>query len=280
MRRITEIVRDIDMSRANRQVFSTGLDNLDRSLDGGFFRKELVVLGAPTGSGKSYVAGQIMLTIARQGYRTAYFSLEISAEMIVSRLIGQIADLQASLISHGTLSPSAQVKKAHAVGVLKGYEAYMDFYDDLYQWGELKQALLKERYDFAVIDFIQNIDIPGMEEYPKLSFVTKAIQKTAKEINGTILLVSQLSNVIARMPGSDQTVEYRGSGAIGHAADLGFMLIRDHESNTAQLALKKSRRSVSFTKTDYLISPNGQYFYDFDKAGAYAHPLGSLQRPR
>ena len=92
--RIPEILEKIDEAKKNVEFLPTGLSTLDRDIDGGFTRDELIVIGGFTGLGKSYLAGQILFNIASKGFKTAYFSLEITNQMILSRLIGQEADLK------------------------------------------------------------------------------------------------------------------------------------------------------------------------------------------
>ena len=84
MKSATEVFNDIKIFSKNAEFIPTGFQKLDTELDGGFMKKELIVLGGYTGSGKSYISGQILFNAAKKGFKCAYFSLEISNEMIVS----------------------------------------------------------------------------------------------------------------------------------------------------------------------------------------------------
>jgi len=111
-----------------------------------------------------------------------------------------------------------------------------------------------------VIDFIQNIIVKGMDEYERLSYISLMLQKLAKEKKCCILVLSQLSNSIARNINQSQ-LEYKGSGAIATVCDLGFFLVReiDHSISLDKLtlALRKNRRGVSGQKWELSFEGEG-----------------------
>lgn len=244
----TQILEKINNAKKDMEFLPTGLANVDTSLDGGFIREELIVVGGFTGIGKSYIASQIMFNIATKGYKTAYFSLEITNQMVLSRLIGQQADVKSIKIVTGNMQQHEHAKAMEAEGKMLGYEKYMEFYDDVYEFESIEKKIREGKYEFVVIDFIQNIIIKGMDEYERLSYVALMLQKLAKEMKCCILILSQLSNSIARNINESQ-LEYKGSGAIATVCDLGFFLIRETDRDLGidklTLALRKNRRGVS-----------------------------------
>ncbi len=84
--RIPEVLKSI--SNTKLEFIPTGFAKLDRELDGGFLRRELVVVGGPSGSGKSFLASQLAMNVADKGFKCLYLSLEISSQTIVSRMLG------------------------------------------------------------------------------------------------------------------------------------------------------------------------------------------------
>lgn len=240
------------------EILPTGLPSIDHFLDGGFFKKELVVLGAGTGKGKSLVAGQIFRNVAMKGFKSAYFSLEISNEMIVSRLIGHHANLSPTHIMVKALDDQESKKKMKASAKLAIYEEFMYFYDDLYQLAQIQKAVMEGGYDFVVIDFIQNIMMPKSDEYERLSFVALALQKLAKDANCCILAISQLSNQMSRERKTD-IVEYKGSGSIGTVCDLGLFIENTSEKQIMAIRIRKNRRGVSGQAFNFTVAqPGGQ----------------------
>lgn len=256
-RKVSEIARKIEEDKKSMEIMPTGIMNLDLNLDGGFIKKELVVLGGKTGGGKSLIAGNIFYTMAKNGQKCAYFSLEISSEMIVSRLFGARGNVSPARIMIHELAKPEQTATDKAEAEIATYEEFMFFYDDVYHLEKIIKEITDNKYDFVVIDFIQNILSKG-EEYERLSNVALTLQKTAKSAECTILAVSQLSNMMARDKKNTDVVEYKGSGAIGHAADLALFIEQGVAGdNSLSLRLRKNRRGISGQSISFMIEQPG-----------------------
>lgn len=273
MQTFPEIVKDIEASSKSVEFLKTGLRPIDDFLDGGFMRKELVVLGAPSGKGKSYVAGNLFYNVAQQGFKSAYFSLEISNAMIASRLIGAMSNIKPTRViaDNALFTPQeyqAIQKSKATIGI---HDKFMYFYDDLYVLSEIEKAIKENEYEFIVIDFVQNIMVPHIQdEYARLSFIALSLQKLAKDTNSCILLLSQLSNAVVREQ-RDDIVEFRGSGTIATVCDLGFFIERNEQiqtngnqtQNIFTIKLKKNRRGVSGMFWDFAFLQPGGRIIDF-----------------
>lgn len=258
MKKFSELDKQIEEFKKSVEILPTGLKELDYFLQGGFFKKELVVIGAPTGKGKSLMAGQIFMNIAKKGFRSAYFSLEISSEMIVSRLIGAEANIHPTVLMVKELDSKDQETKDKAKAKLSVYEENMFFYDDTYQYELIAKEIIANKYDFVVIDFIQNVMLAKPDEYERLTTVALNLQKLAKQANCCILVVSQLSNMMARDKRNKDVVEYKGSGSIGTVCDLGFFIEQGPtEENSLTLRLRKNRRGVSGVHFNFGIKQPG-----------------------
>jgi replicative DNA helicase len=204
-------------------------------------RKELVVLGGFTGAGKSFIAGQMLYNATKNCFNTAYFSLEISNEMIVSRLLGQESDIKPTRIMTGKISEEERKKQIEAQARLSIYNEKMTFYDDQYYLGEILKTINDNNFDYVVIDFIQNVMDKG-DEYEKLSKVSLEFQKIAKEKNCCIVVLSQLSNNAYKT----DALEYKGSGSIATVCDLGIFVVRKEETlDQMTLKVRKNRRGRS-----------------------------------
>jgi replicative DNA helicase len=174
-------------------------------------------------------------------FNTAYFSLEISNEMIVSRLLGQESGIKPTRIMTGKLTEEEKLRQIEAQGRLSIYNDNMVFIDDKYYLGEILKTINDNNFDFIVIDFIQNVMDRG-DEYEKLSKVALELQKIAKKKNCCIAILSQLSNSAYKT----DALEYKGSGSIATVCDLGIFVIRKEDSlDKMTLKVRKNRRGRS-----------------------------------
>lgn len=259
MQSLSQVLTRIEESRKDLTFLQTGFRELDLSLDGGFLRKELVILGGSTGIGKSYMAGQMMANMAKNGYKSAYFSLEISNEMVVSRLVGAYANIKSAKVMTSCLEPYEVSLKTRAVAKLSCYADFLTFYDDIYTLEHIIKEVETNKFAFVVVDFIQNVVVPGMMEYERLSHVALELQKLAKRTNTCILVLSQLSNMVSREK-NNPILEYKGSGSIATVADLGFFIQRgdiDINPDALTLLLRKNRRGVSGLAFNLKFTPPG-----------------------
>jgi len=255
--KLHEILENLKKSGEDLEFIKTGFSSVDEALDGGLLKKELVVLGGYTGVGKSYVASQICSNVLAKGFKVVYFSLEISAEMIVARMLGSLSGIKPTRIIGGWLTLEEVVAKERAIADLLCYQASFEIHDGVYELNEILK-LITEGTDLVVIDFVQNIIAKG-EEYERLSRVALELQKAAKGFNVCVLAVSQVSNRAAREGSETPVLEYKGSGGIAQVADLGFWI--DSKDDGLQLTLRKNRRGPSKLIFDLVFeSPGGKIY--------------------
>jgi replicative DNA helicase len=264
MKSLRQVSQSIRTAKDKHECFALGFPRLDDFLDGGFYKKELIVIGAHTGVGKSLVAGQILLNVARQGYKTAFFSLEISSEMVLSRLVGSICNIKPSRIMYGMLTKQELELYKQAEAQVLTLDDLITFYDDKYELKEILDEINKNDYEFVVIDFIQNIIDSTQDEYARLSNASLMLQQSAKINNACITVLSQLSNSSAKEGINSKIVQYKGSGAIAMVCDLGFYLDRestqagDDTQNEVKFVLMKNRRGPSGRHANLIYqSPGG-----------------------
>lgn len=250
-KQVMESLREL---KKNMEFIPTGFPSIDHDLYGGFLRKEVIVIGGATGFGKSFLAGQIILNIAQSGFKTAYFSLEISSEMVVSRMLGSLANIHPIAIMTGKpLSPYEEEQLNRAEGTLYGNSSFLSYFDQEYDLKEISTLIKSGGYECVVIDFIQNVIDVG-DEYTRLSNIALQLQRLAKETNCCIIVLSQLSNSATHTKGEPSVAEYKGSGSIGMVCDLGFYLFKGDpdqgfdlktSDNDLYLRLIKNRRGES-----------------------------------
>lgn len=265
--KLSQIFENIRQAVSETEFLPTGFSKLDRFLDGGFMKRELVIFGAPTGLGKSYICGQIMQNCARKGFSTAYFSLEISGKMIASRLIGAETNLKPTRIISNDLTHAETELRVQAENSLQAYDTFFEIYDDVYELQKIKDFIISGKYELVIIDFAQQIMIRNnSDEYSRLTQIASELQELAKTQNCCIVLVSQLSNLVSREGARGKALEFKGSGSLGTAADLAFYLEREaynqSEYQPVRLTLKKNRRGISGAEFELQFRHPGGQFYE------------------
>lgn len=266
MRKYAEIVKQIAEDRKTMEILPTGLMGLDLVLDGGLIKRELIGLGGRTGGGKSLLAGTLFYNMAKNGCKSAYFSMEISNQMVVSRLIGGKSDVSPTRYMISQLRKEEIEATDKADAEIGTWEELMSFYDDIYELNALVAEIKKNDFEFIVVDFLQNIEAKQYrDDRERLAGVARTLQKLAKEKNCVIIAVSQLSNEQARNRKTSDVVEYMGSGAIGHAVDLGFFIETGSAGEgSLSLKLRKNRRGVSGTSFSFMIKQPGGRVIELD----------------
>ena len=259
----TDIINQIKENKKNIEFLPTGFKKLDEFMDGGFMRKELIVIGGYTGVGKSFIASAIFYNIARGGFSSAYISLEISNAMVVSRIVGAISNIKPTRLIAGLLEKEDYERRLEAEAEVGAYDEFMNFEDELYAFEKIKTYILENQLDFVIVDFIQNIISPQSDEYSRLSFLAVEFQRMAKETNSCIVLLSQLSNAAAK----GGLMEYKGSGSIQTVCDLGFFIERTvveeySQNNLFKLILRKNRRGISGKEFEFVFKQPGGKIYE------------------
>jgi len=262
--RISEILKKIREEKL--EFIPTGFTKLDKELDGGFLRRELVVIGGTSGVGKSFLAGQFVLNIAEAGFKCLYLSLEISSQTIISRMLGSLSGLKPTRIVGGLLTEEERQRKIDAEAELLSREGLIDIHDDIYELDKIVETVKQSGAEFVVVDFIQNVISRGEGEYERMSRAALELQRLAKSTNSCILVLSQLSNKVAREGVEDApSLEYKGAGTIAQVCDLGFWLWReraesdDRQNERLRMVLRKNRRGFSMGSFYFLMSlPGGE----------------------
>lgn len=265
--KLSEIVKKIENDRESLEFMSTGYKRLDKWMDGGLLKKELIVIGGSTGVGKSYFSGQLMANIASEGFRTAYFSLEITNEMMASRLIGAHSNIKSTIIIADLMQPEDKQQYIKSRAKLEGLENYMEFYDNLYEFEKIAKEIKDNKYEFVIVDFVQILVVPGRDEYERMTNAATQFQKLAKETGCCIVLLSQLSNeqAVTKLENISYP-QYKGSGAIAMVADQGYYLLRDNALGLQKLDLLmlKNRRGPR---------PQEAFHYEFKSPGGLIYEV-------
>ncbi|MFT3809020.1 MAG: replicative DNA helicase [Micropepsaceae bacterium] len=220
----------------------TGLFKLDDML-GGFQRSDLLILAGRPGMGKTALATNIAVNAARaklndstEGGTVAFFSLEMSAEQLATRIISEVAEIPLWQIRRGKVEPRDFPSLIDAVSLLENLPLYIDDSPGL----SISQVAARARrmkrdktgLDLIVIDYLQLLEGSGAKRnenrVQEVTEITKGLKNLAKELDIPVLALAQLSRgVDARDDKRPVLSDLRESGSIEQDADAVMFVFRE-----------------------------------------------------
>jgi replicative DNA helicase len=212
----------------------SGFPDLDR-LTAGFQRADLVIVAARPSMGKTALALNIVQHAAiEHTVPVAIFSLEMSKDALVQRLLCSEGLVDAQRLRRGQLRDDDYPKLARAAGLLGTAPIWIDDSAALTPLAMRSKARrLKAEHDIAlvVVDYLQLMQGPGDAEnrQQEISYISRSLKALAKELDVPVLAISQLSRAPEQRGGEHrrpQLSDLRESGAIEQDADLVCFIYR------------------------------------------------------
>ncbi|MCL5435103.1 MAG: replicative DNA helicase [Patescibacteria group bacterium] len=252
----------------------TGFVDLDNVLSG-MQASNLLILAARPGQGKTAMVVNIAQNVgAEQKKPVGIFSLEMSQEEVVDRLLIGQADVDAWKLKTGRLAESDFSKLSTAMGELADAPIFIDDTPGISiaeMRTKARRLQLEQKIELLIVDYLQLIN-PGRRydnRVQEVSIVSQGLKNLARELKIPVLAVSQLSRAVEhRGERRPQLADLRESGAIEQDADVVMFLYRpDAEmSNIMQTKLLIAKhRNGPVGEIDLLFRGDRIRFYNVDK---------------
>jgi replicative DNA helicase len=212
---------------------ATGYTDLDNQT-AGLQPSELVILAARPSMGKTALALNIAENVAlRQGQPVAVFSLEMSKESLLLRMLASEARVDAHKFRTGHLNRDDWGKITAALGSLGEAPLWIDdsASSTVLEMGAKARRLKRERgLSLMIVDYLQLV-VPthtgrGTNRQEEVSSISRALKGLAKELKVPILVLSQLTRAPEREERKPQLADLRESGAIEQDADVVMFINR------------------------------------------------------
>ena len=212
----------------------SGFLDLDR-LTAGFQKSDLVIIAARPSMGKTaFVLNVVQHAAIEHNVATAVFSLEMSKEALVQRLLCSEGLVDAQRLRRGALRDDDYPKLARAAGLLGTAPIWIDDSAALTPLAMRSKARrLKAEHDIGlvVVDYLQLMQGPTDVEnrQQEISYISRALKGLAKELDVPVIALSQLSRAPEQRTGEGrrpQLSDLRESGAIEQDADLVCFIYR------------------------------------------------------
>ncbi len=233
-----ESLRRMSESQGGVTGLSTGLEPLDR-LTTGFHPGELIILAARPGVGKTSLALNMARHIAEQGKGcVAFFSLEMSDEMLVRRLISMMSGIGTQPIIEGTLRPENWLELEQTARRLADLPIAINEKTELTSAelrAKVRRLHRKDKVAAVFVDYLQLMKgADDLESHQlKVAMNSGALKALAKEIHVPVITLSQFSRNATKREGPPRLSDLRDSGAIEQDADL-VMFLHDERADTGQ----------------------------------------------
>lgn len=218
----------------------SGFTGLDEFL-GGFQRSDLVIAAGRPSMGKTSLALNISRNAAVEyGACVAIFSLEMSRESLVLRLLSSESGVNLSKVRFGAHSEADEEKIMNATGILAEAPIYIDDSPQLRVVeirSKARQLYQEHGLDLIVIDYLQLIQGEGRKEnrVQEISYITRYLKGIARELNVPVIAASQLSRAVEwRASHRPQLSDLRESGSIEQDADVVLFIYRDEVRYSSQ----------------------------------------------
>lgn len=240
----------------------TGFLDLDHKLTG-LHPSELILVAARPAMGKTAFVLNIAQHVAfKHDYHVAIFSLEMSKEQLVTRLMAMESMVDSQLIRTGNLKDTEWEKLMESAGVIGNSNLIIDDTPGI-SIAELRSKCRRYKQslglDLIIIDYLQLMSGSSRRSnesrQQEISEISRSLKALAREIDVPVIALSQLSRAVeARQDHRPMLSDLRESGAIEQDADVVMFLYRDEyynpdteKKNLAEVIVAKQRNGATGT---------------------------------
>jgi len=270
---------DLHKDKSKIRGVPTGFKDLDSTL-AGFQKSDLVILAARPSMGKTALALNLAHNVAVQSNQPVLlFSLEMSKEQLVDRLLSIESGVDAWALRTGNLTDSDFEKIGQAMGTLSEAPIFIDdtpgiTISDLRT--KARREAHKHELGLIIVDYLQLMSggfRMGGEgnRVQEISEISRGLKGVARELNVPVLALSQLSRSVEnRSPQIPQLADLRESGSIEQDSDVVMFIYREDYYNSetdrkklADIFIKKHRNGPT-GGVELLFEKDKQKFYSVD----------------
>jgi len=234
---------------------STGFKDLD-NMTSGLQRSDLVVVAGRPSMGKTAFAMNLVEHAAlNQEKPVLVFSLEMSSESLIMRMLASLGRINQEKIRSGKLEKDDWTKLSTAASKLQDLSLFIDDSSALTPTEIRTRArrVVRESGELGLImiDYMQLMQVAGSSEgrVAEISEISRNLKAIAKEFNCPMIALSQLNRALEQRPNKrPQNADLRESGAIEQDADVILFIYRDEvyneeslEKGTAEIIIGKQR---------------------------------------
>lgn len=273
-------IDELHKNKGKLRGVPTGFASLDGKL-AGLQASDLVILAARPSMGKTALALNIARNAAvKSRIAVGIFSLEMSKEQLVDRLLSLEAGVNSWNLRTGNLAEADFPKLAGAMDTLAGAKIFVDdnaMTSAMEMRARARRLQAELGLDLLIVDYLQLMTGSNGRSNPdnrvqEVSEISRSLKALARELKIPVLALSQLSRAVESRDGRrPQLADLRESGSIEQDADVVMFIYRDEyynkdtdKKNVAEILIKKHRNGPT-GETDLYFSADQQKFTDLAK---------------
>jgi len=253
----------------------------------GFKPGELIILAARPAMGKTALSLNLIINAAlEQKKAVAFFSLEMTKELIADRLLSTVSGIPMYKISKWQLDNDDFVKMGESMETLWWSHIYVDDVGSA-TLSQLRSKLRRLKIeagslDLVVIDYLQLMSGQGSKfewnRVQEISQISRGLKELSKELSVPIIALSQLSRgVESRIDKKPQLSDLRESGSIEQDADVVIMIYREEyydpedpdKRGMTDLLIRKNRNGAVGEVSLFFDKPTMKFIQHADQKGGY-----------
>ncbi len=231
---------------ANRKTLITGVETGFTELDkmtAGLHPSDLIIVAARPGLGKTSLCLNIAQFVAlKKRQCVGVFSLEMSKEQLVKRLLCAEAEIDSHKVNTGFLNKEDWIKLGRAAGMLSQAQMFIDDTAGMSiteMRSKARRLKLEHGLDLLIVDYLQLMSGSGSRienRTQEISQISRGLKALAKEINVPVVAISQLNRAIEARRGDHrpQLSDLRESGSIEQDADIVMFIYREEALNPSE----------------------------------------------
>lgn len=249
-----DMIENLYTNKSDVTGITTGFKDLNKKING-LQRTDLVLIAARPAMGKTAFSLNLVQNAALKGDASvAVFSLEMSKEQLVQRMLSSQSNVELKKIKTGTLNNNDWPRIIDAMAILSEAKIHIDDTPGI-TISELRSKCRKLKIekglDLILIDYLQLMEGEGNNEsrQQEISKISRSLKKIAKELDCPVVALSQLSRAPEqRADHRPMLSDLRESGAIEQDADIVMFLYRDEyyhpdseSKNIGEIIIAKNR---------------------------------------
>ncbi|MFT9496513.1 replicative DNA helicase [Anaerosolibacter sp.] len=253
-------IEELYQSKGGITGITTGFSDIDRKTSG-LQRSDLILVAARPSMGKTAFSLNLVQNAAlKGGAAVAVFSLEMSKEQLVQRMLSAESHIEIQKIRNGTLSEDEWPRLAKAMGPLAQAKVFIDDTPGITVMemkAKCRKLKMEHGLDMIMIDYLQLMSGDGKVEsrQQEISAISRNLKGLAREMDCPVVALSQLSRA-AELRADHRPIlsDLRESGAIEQDADIVMFLYRDEyyhpdseKKNIGEVIIAKQRNGSTGT---------------------------------